>query len=143
LVTKRRAAIASVGLLAALVALGVWGVNGPLSPVFNQPVRLAANGGVVEIDIQPIPEGPGVGLQRRPQNSAFQPLSKIERYIPNPLPPPLFQWNCTLGGDLVVSLGNGKQVTYGPCLRPKSIDRLWAEIIYVWTDGQCAPRCGP
>jgi hypothetical protein len=98
-------------------------------------MSLAANGGVVAVDIRPIPEGP------LPKSSPR--IDLIERFIPDPLPAPLFQWFCGMGGNLVVALGNGTEVTYGPCYRPASIDHLWAEIVYIDTNGQCAPRCGP
>ena len=117
----------------ASVALGAAGV-GPLTPVFYRPISIAENGGVVGVDLRAIPEGPpfpGV------------PLASIERYIPDPLPAPLNNWFCDGGGNLTVYLGNGREVTYGPCRRPASIDHLWSEMIYVETQGRCAPRCGP
>lgn len=101
----------------------------------RRPIPIAPNGGVAAVDIRSIPEGP------QPKGGA--PIDLIEPYIPDPLPAPLFQWFCGTGGDPVVTLGKGRQVTYGPCYRPASIDRLWAESIYIDTKGQCAPRCGP
>ena len=121
-------------IIAALVAGGAVGV-GPLAPVFYRPISISANGGVAAVDIRPIPEGP------QPRSSPPSDLVKLN--LPDPLPAPLFQWFCSMGGDLVVTLGNGMQVTYGPCYRPASIDHLWAEIVYIDTNGQCAPRCGP
>jgi hypothetical protein len=122
-------------LVAAALALGAAGV-GPLTPVFYQPIPVAANGGVAQISVRPVPEGP-------PSNSTAPLLAQLEPYIPDPLPAPLNQWFCNVGGDLVVTLGNGKQVVYGPCYRPASINRLWAEIVFLETNGRCAPRCGP
>jgi len=121
-------------VFAAFVAAGAVGV-GPLNPVFYRPISISANGGVAAVDIRPIPEGP--------QPKGRPPIALIKPYIPDPLPAPQFQWFCGTGGDLVITLGNGVQVTYGPCYRPASIDHLWAEIVYIDTNGQCAPRCGP
>ena len=130
-----KGALAVVALVViALVAGGAVGV-GPLGPVFYRPISTSANGGVVAGDIHPIPEGP--------QPKSRPPIDLIGAYIPDPLPAPLFQWFCGTGGDLVVTLGNGRQMIYGPCYRPPSIDHLWAEIVYIDTNGQCAPRCGP
>ncbi len=140
---RSRATILVLLVAAALVGLGVADL-GPITPVFYRPIPISANGGVAEIDIVPIPEGPSsVPFRRTPTDQAFTPLATIERFIPDPLPAPLFQWLCGVGGNMVVILGNGKQVTYGPCYRPASMDHLWAEMLYVETNGQCAPRCGP
>jgi len=139
---KRAGAILAV-LIATLVALGAASV-GPLSTVFHRPIAISANGGVASIGIQPMPEGPaGIGFQRAPTTDASRRLPVIERYIPDPLPAPLNQWFCSTGGDLTVTLGNGVQVIYGPCYRPASIDHLWAEMIYIESNGQCLPQCGP
>lgn len=121
-------------VIAALVAGGAVGV-GPLTAVFYRPISVSENGGVTAVDIRPIPEGP--------QPKSLPPIEQIEPYIPDPLPAPLFQWFCGTGGDLVVTLGNSRQVTYGPCYRPDSINHLWAAIVYIDTNGQCAPKCGP
>jgi len=133
LVVRRTLAVLAI-LLMATVAGGAVGI-GPLTPVFYQPISIAANGGVVGVDIRPIPEGP--------PPPPGPPVSQIAAYIPDPLPAPLFQWFCDGGGDLTITLSNGRHVTYGPCYRPASIDHLWAEIVYVDTKGQCAPNCGP
>ncbi len=130
----KRALTVLAFIVAALVAGGAVGV-GPLTPVFYRATSISANGGVAAVDIHPIPEGP--------QSKSRPPIDLIRAYIPDPLPAPLFQWFCAMGGDLVVTLGNGRQVTYGPCYRPPSIDHLWSEIVYIDTKGQCAPRCGP
>ena len=121
-------------VVSALLVGGAVGV-GPMTPVFHRPISIAANGGVATVDIRPIPEGP--------QPTNLPSIDMIQAYIPDPLPAPLFQWFCRTGGDLIVRLGNGQEVTYGPCYRPASIDHLWAEIVYIDTNGKCAPRCGP
>ncbi len=125
---KTRLAILIALLAAALLGLGVARI-GPLSPVYSQAIPVAANGGVTEIDLVPAPEGPPVSFKRVPTTAGgVFPLGPAERFIPDPLPAPLFQWLCDRGGDMVVILGNGKEVTYGPCYRPASINRLWAEL---------------
>jgi hypothetical protein len=71
-------------------------------------------------------------------------LDTVRRYIPDPLPAPLKQpEDCSFGGNLVMTLADGTAVTYGPCLRPASVNRLWAAMVYVMTRGDCAPGCGP
>ena len=122
-----------LALLLALVAamsLGLVVVRpGPLSPVFFQPIPVASNGGVVEVDLLPVPEGPSVSFKRVATTvGGTVPLGPADQFIPDPLPPPLFQWLCNRGGNMVVILGSGKQVTYGPCFRPGSINRLWAQL---------------
>ncbi len=78
---------------------------------------------VVGVRFQPVPEGPTAGFgQGFPQDKS---LRLVERYIPNPLPAPLRQapW-CSSGEDLVITLKNGQDLSYGPCRRPASIDAL-------------------
>ena len=140
---RRRVAIIVLLIGAAFVGVGVAGL-GPLTPVFYRAISVSANGGVTEIDLQPIPEGPpGLVFERAPTARGVRPLAEIDRFIPDPLPPPLFQGLCGMGGNMVVILASGKQMTYGPCFRPASIDHLWAEMVYAESNGQCAPKCGP
>jgi hypothetical protein len=130
-------------LVGGLVALGVVGL-GPVRPVFHRPISASANGGVVRVEFRAVPEGPtSPPFERVPTAQNSVPIALIQRFIPDPLPAPLNQWPCHVGGDLVVTLGKGTQIIYGPCHRPASIDRLWAEMIYVMSNGRCAPNCGP
>lgn len=132
------AAISIVVLLVALVGSGFLGA------MLSQPTSASSNGGVIAVSIQPRPEGPpGPDFVRVPQLPGQRPLKEIDSFIPDPLPPPIAQWFCGQGGNLTVTLGTGRTITYGPCYRPPSIDHLWAEITFVVTDGACAPRCGP
>jgi hypothetical protein len=122
-----------LGILIALMALALLGIGltgiGPLSPVYSQSIPVAANGGVTEIDLEPAPEGPPLSFKRVPAGvGGVRPLGPVERLIPDPLPAPRFQWLCSRGNNMVVTLGDGKTVTYGPCYRPDSIDRLWSEL---------------
>lgn len=71
-------------------------------------------------------------------------LGLVEPYIPDPLPLPSDQPNdCEIGGNMVVTFLDGTTLTYGPCERPASIDRLWAAMIFEIGHSQCASRCGP
>ncbi len=123
----------SLAILVALVVAVLLGVGlriGPLSPVYSQSIPVASSGGVTEIDLVPVPEGPPLSFKRVPTAAGgVFPLSPVERFIPDPLPAPLFQWLCDRGSDMEVILGNGKEVTYGPCYRPASINRLWADLL--------------
>ncbi len=125
---KSRVSVSIALLAMTFLALGIIGF-GPLTPVIHPPVPIAENGGVTEVDLIPAPEGPPLAFRRVATTAGgVRPLSPAERFIPDPLPAPLFQWLCDRGGNMVVILGNGKQVIYGPCYRPASINRLWAEL---------------
>ena len=51
------------------------------------------------------------------------PLKAVRSLIPVPLPSPLAQ-SCTVGTDVVATLGSGRIVTFGPCSYPASIAPL-------------------
>lgn len=124
--------------IALILVMGVTGV-GPAASFFHRPISAAPHGGVVSVELVPIPEGPAPGLGSDPEI-----FRQVKSSIPEPLPAPLRQWFCGgSGGDLVVTFADGEKVTYGPCRRPSSIDALWARIIYVSTQGRCAPDCRP
>jgi len=116
-------------LVVALLALGFEAI-GPLTPLFYRATPIAANGGVVELRVIPVPEGPiGPHFRRTPTTSFERRLDLIDASIPDPLPPPLPQWFCSQGRDVVVTLGNGHRLTYGPCYLPASIETLaWKAI---------------
>jgi hypothetical protein len=137
---KSRVAVLVALLAVAFVALGVAGF-GPFGPLIYNPVSIAANGGVTEVDLIPAPEGPPLTFKRvATAAGGIRPLTPAERFIPDPLPAPLFQWLCNRGGNMVVILGNGKNVTYGPCYRPASINRLWAELVPPGPPGSAVVR---
>ncbi len=99
---------------------------------------------VVRLEIDPYPEGPpSIPFVRGDSHADTLPISRVERWIPSPLPAPLDQGSCEFGGNLLVELTDGTVVTYGPCHRPPSIDRLWTRMVDVMSDGRCRPRCGP
>jgi hypothetical protein len=131
--TRRLLVLVATGAGIAVIGGSAVGV-GPFSPLIYRTTSISANGGLAAVAIQAVPEGP-------PPNAV--PLAQLEPYVPDPLPAPLFQWFCSQGGDLTVTLGNGTTVTYGPCYRPDAINRLWARYVFVATDGACAAKCGP
>lgn len=140
----RRASIGVAIAFVLVVALGLLGI-GPLTPLFHRPTHPAEHGGLIRLQLQPVPEGPqSPPFESSPSSEGAKPLSLVARYIPDPLPAPLYQGpTCRSGGDLVVTFGDGSTITYGPCKRPPSINRLWAWMIYALDDGKCAPNCGP
>jgi hypothetical protein len=106
-----------------------------------------SHGAVVGLQLVPIPEGPAAPSFERsaPVGDKFvRPLERVQAYMPDSFPTPLEQpADCIGGGNLVVTFADGFELTYGPCTRPASINRLWAGMIDVLDHGQCAPRCGP
>lgn len=116
-------------LAVVLLGMGLAGY-GPLMPLFYKSIPVAANGGVTEIDLFPVPEGPPLSFKRMPVAAGSdRPLGPFERFIPEPLPAPMFQWACNRGNDMVITLADGREVTYGPCFRPASINELWAQLV--------------
>lgn len=102
------------------------------------------DGPIVRIEIEAYPEGPPAPPFKIDPGRNALPIRKILRYVPRPLPEPLDQgFNCGFGGVLTITFNGGARVAYGPCHRPSSIDRLWARMVYVITDGGCEPGCGP
>lgn len=122
-----------VMLIIVLAVVLIWlaiARPGPLSAVYYQSIPVAASGGVTEIDVVLVPEGPTLSVRDVPSRAGgVIPLASVQRFIPDPLPAPEFQWICDRGSDMVITLRSGKQVTYGPCRRPASIDRLWTELV--------------
>ena len=136
-------AAVAAAVVVGLVLLGISAL-GPLRTVFNHPIPASANGGVVRIELQPVPEGPTISFERAPSFQGSKPLSLIGGSIPDPLPPQLGQWACHFGTDLVVTFGNGTQAVYGPCRRPASINRLWGLILVVTSIGASpSPSASP
>jgi hypothetical protein len=96
--------------------------SGPLSVGYND---------IASIRLQAVPEGPpGPLFTPRPRLVGDQPLAVIRDLVPDPLPRPSEQpVNCPGGGDLVVGLKSGGEITYGPCRWPWQISQLWGAII--------------
>jgi len=70
-------------------------------------------------------------------------IADLTAYAPRFVPRPLTKDGCDLGADVVLTLADGTNVTYGPCVRPRSIDRLWEGIERVSTGRTCPPPCLP
>jgi hypothetical protein len=84
---------------------------------------------IAMLQIQPIPEGAVGEPYSRTGQKGTLPLSQIERYIPDPLPHSVWQgFPCHIGGDLIVTLTDGRAISYGPCRYPRSITVMWANI---------------
>jgi hypothetical protein len=102
------------------------------------------SGPIVVVKTEPYPEGPPAPPFLLSAGPNQLPIRKILRFIPRPLPEPLDQgFNCGFGGNLTIAFEGCARVVYGPCHRPASINRLWARMVFVITDGGCAPGCGP
>jgi hypothetical protein len=83
---------------------------------------------VVKIAAFAWPEGPGLAAATRPGPGIDVPLSKIEDVIPKTLPKNPTQ-TCGIGAKVAITLADGRTVTYGPCKRPASIERLRQALI--------------
>ncbi len=139
--------------LVAAAILGVLAASCTGAPEhersFPSPTSTQSNshGAVVRLQLVPIPEGPTAPSFERnaPVGDKFvRPLERVQAYIPDPFPTLLEQpADCTVGGNLAVTFADGFRLTYGPCSRPASINRLWARMIHVLDHGRCAPNCGP
>ena len=134
----------AIGAAAIVVAAaGAFWTTRLLNPA---PIAIS-RGDVTEIALQPVPEGPVLEFTSTPLHGSWSggnlPLSSIEQAIPIPLPGALFQGFCQLGGNLVVSLRDGRQVSYGPCRHPASIRALWRQMELVATQGDCRDGCAP
>jgi hypothetical protein len=106
----------------------------------HEPIRIS-RADVVSVRLQPIPEGPVLEFG---SSGDRHPVDAIRDRIPVPLPHPVWQgFSCSGGGDLIVTLANGRQISYGPCRRPAAINALWAQMVSIASDGACEPRCGP
>jgi hypothetical protein len=127
-------------MLGALVILGVglqlswWPAASPIE------VQLTD---IASIQLQPVPEGPTLLWNNPPTSPYSEQRSQIEAAIPDPLPAPDFQPPGCSGGDLIVHLRDGRDITYGPCRHPASIRALWSRLIKVLSDPNCREPCGP
>lgn len=127
-----RRPVVALGAFVALAMIIAWLLGfGPPLGVGRRAISPAAHGGIRSLQLVPFPEGPDSPLfERTPAAEGSMPLSAVERSIPDPLPAPLWQGlMCGQGGNLVVTFDDGGRVSYGPCKRPRSIDRLWERMI--------------
>ena len=136
---QNRRWVVAVALLAALVILGAV-------RVFLWPADASINVQLIDIagiTIQPIPEGPTLNWNHAPTSPPSEQQSQIEAAIPLPLPAPEWQTPGCGGGNLIVHIRDGRDITYGPCRHPASIRALWGRLITVLSDPKCKPPCGP
>ena len=111
------------------------------------PTPAVPEAALVRLEIVGVPEDapPPVFERHVSGESALPriPLSRVRKYVPTPFPSPVDQPNdCVMGGDLVATFADGTKLSYGPCVRPDSINRLWAAMMYA-IHPPCAPACGP
>jgi hypothetical protein len=124
---ERRLGFLAVGAL--IVLAGVALIARTPHPVIRTfPNPGAGRADVVRLRTVYIPEGPITPPFERVPTGFSRPLSEIEAFIPDPLPAALDQRGCTVGENVVITLADGRTVTYGPCYRPSSINRLWHKI---------------
>jgi hypothetical protein len=84
---------------------------------------------VAMVGFQPMPEGPVAPPFSRTGQVATRPLTEIEAFIPDPLPHSVWQGvRCVGGLDVLVTLADGRTITYGPCRYPQSISVLQAHM---------------
>jgi hypothetical protein len=115
------------GLAVAVVWLGSSGA-------FNTSSTRHLTSGyddIASIHLQPVPEGPTSPMFVPTPTSAYdKPLALIRSLVPDPLPRPLDQpRSCDHGGDLIIVLKEGAEITYGPCDYPWQISQLWGAMI--------------
>jgi hypothetical protein len=128
----RKPIVAFLGLvIVALTAGWVLGF-GPLRGV-GRPISASEHGGIRSLQLVPFPEGPNSPLfERPPVPQGSLPLTAVEASIPNPLPAPSWQgFTCGMGGNLEVTFADGETVSYGPCKKPTSIERLRQRMLAV------------
>ena len=98
---------------------------------------------IAGLTIQPIPEGPTL-IWNHPRTGPYSDQQQqIEAAIPLPLPAPEIQTPGCGGGNLIVHLRDGRDITYGPCRHPASIRALWSRLIMVLGDPNCRQPCAP
>jgi hypothetical protein len=130
----------AAALLGVLVILGVclqlnwWPAASPID------VQLTD---IASIQLQPVPEGPTLIWNNPPTSPYSAQRSQIEAAIPLPLPAPEWQTPGCGGGDLIVHLRDGRDITYGPCSHPASIRALWSRLVKTLNDPSCREPCGP
>lgn len=128
----RKPIVAFLGLVILALSTGwVLGYGPPWGA--GRPISASGHGGVRSLQLVPIPEGPNSPLfEDQPAQASSLPLSAVEGYIPDLLPAPLWQGaTCGEGGNLKVTFVDGETVSYGPCRKPISIERLRERMLAV------------
>jgi hypothetical protein len=135
--SRMRRPLVLLGASVALALIAAWLLGiGPPGGLGRRAVSPAAHGGIRSLQLVPFPEGPNSPLfEPPPVSQGSLPLTAVEASIPDPLPAPSWQgFMCKMGGNLEVTFEDGEGVSYGPCERPASIDRLWGRMIAAMND---------
>ena len=120
------------GLIIGCLVVGVFWLGS--SGVFRTSSTKQIAAGyrdIASIQLQPVPEGPAMPrFVSNPKSVSDTPLALVRGVVPDPLPKPLDQpRRCDHGGDLVITLKDGQEITYGPCDYPWQISELWGAMI--------------
>jgi hypothetical protein len=84
---------------------------------------------VVRVSTSPWPQGPiGPVAATKPVPGIYVPLQEMKDVMPKTLPPNPRQ-ECREGARVEITLKDGRTLTYGPCDRPASIERLRVVLI--------------
>ena len=128
----RKPIVAFLGLV-VLVPAAAWLLGFGPPPGIGRPISASEHGGIESLQLGPFPEGPNSPLFEDPPAPASSvPLSAVEAYVPDPLPAPRWQGiACRMGGNLDVTFVDGGTVSYGPCKKPASIERLREAMLEV------------
>src|SRR5258705_4811148 len=111
--TNRGRWLLAAGLFGLLVV--GWEVGGLIGASVAAPIDVQL-ADIAGITLQPIPEGPTLFWNHPPTGPYSAQQASIEAAIPIPLPGPDLQpIGCSLGGDLIVHLRSGRDISYGPC----------------------------
>ena len=124
-VTERRLPKMSISVALLWIAITMTACpDGPLyGPGENNVPPPPSAYLVFHVQLVAEPSGsPGAIFSNTPTAGQFR-LREIRPMIPQPLPSPIVQ-TCTTGTDVVMTLGSGHIVTFGPCRLPSSIARL-------------------
>lgn len=128
---RKLAAAAGLIVLLLTAAVAYW---------HGRPIAIALSD-VIEVRLGAFPEGPAFPPFQQTETGLAHPLSEISKAIPIPLPHPAWQFWCSHGENLVISLRDGRSVTYGQCRRPASINHLIASMNEVLMNDACRPQC--
>jgi hypothetical protein len=128
----RKPIVAFLGLVVVVLA-AAWLLGFGPPPGIGRPISASEHGGIESLQLVPFPEGPNSPLfEDPPAPTSSLPLSTVEGSIPEPLPAPRWQGiACNMGGDLEVTFADGETVSYGPCKKPASIERLRQRMLEV------------
>lgn len=92
----------------------------PSTPIPTAADLPASADDVSRIPIAPFPEGPVIEFDQN--DLSARPYFEM---LPESLPVPSEQPpDCNIGSVVILELGSGGRVDYGPCVRPASIEKI-------------------